>query len=59
MKPDRVVVGTDSDFVKEQMKALYSPFLLNNNELIFMDVRSAEMTKYVANTMLATIIFAN
>lgn len=56
MKPDRVVIGTDNDYVIEQMTALYSPFLLNHNELIFMDIRSAEMTKYVANTMLATKI---
>ena len=56
MKPDRVVVGADNDFAVEQMRALYSPFVHNHDRLIFMDVRSAEMTKYVANAMLATKI---
>ena len=56
MKPDRVVIGADNDFAVEQMKALYSPFVHNRDRLIFMDVRSAEMTKYVANAMLATKI---
>ncbi len=56
MKPDRVVIGTENDFAKEQMRALYSPFVHNRDRLIFMDVRSAEMTKYVANAMLATKI---
>ncbi len=56
MKPDRVVVGADNDFAVEQMRALYSPFVHNHDRLIFMDIRSAEMTKYVANAMLATKI---
>jgi len=56
MKPDRVVIGADNDFAVEQMRALYSPFVHNRDRLIFMDVRSAEMTKYVANAMLATKI---
>ncbi|MDC9723354.1 MAG: UDP-glucose/GDP-mannose dehydrogenase family protein [Urechidicola sp.] len=56
MKPDRVVVGAENDFAIEQMRALYSPFVHSHDRLIFMDVRSAEMTKYVANAMLATKI---
>ena len=56
MKPDRVVIGAESERAIEQMKALYTPFLLNNSRFLIMDVRSAEMTKYVANTMLATKI---
>lgn len=56
MKPDRVVIGTEEDYAIEQMRALYSPFVHNRDRLIFMDVRSAEMTKYVANAMLATKI---
>lgn len=56
MKPDRVVVGVDNDYAQEQMRALYSPFVHNRDRLIFMDIRSAEMTKYVANAMLATKI---
>lgn len=56
MKPDRVVIGTENDFAMEQMRALYAPFVHNRDRLIFMDVRSAEMTKYVANAMLATKI---
>ncbi len=56
MKPDRVVIGTEDEFAIKQMKALYSPFVHNRDRLIFMDVKSAEMTKYVANAMLATKI---
>ena len=56
MKPDRVVVGTDNPAVAETMKALYSPFARNRDKLIVMGVRSAEMTKYAANCMLATKI---
>lgn len=57
MKPDRVVIGSDSDFASEKMRALYSPFFRSSmDRLITMDVRSAEMTKYVANAMLATKI---
>ena len=57
MKPDRVVVGSDNDGATEKMRTLYSPFFRSSmDRLITMDVRSAEMTKYVANAMLATKI---
>lgn len=56
MKPDRVVVGVDSERGKELMTRLYKPMLLNNFRVLFMDVASAEMTKYAANAMLATRI---
>ena len=56
MKPDRVVVGADSEFTLKKMKELYSPFLRTHDRLIAMDIRSAEMTKYAANAMLATKI---
>jgi len=56
MSPDRVVVGVESERAKEVMTKLYRPFLLNNFRVIFMDVPSAEMTKYAANAMLATRI---
>lgn len=56
MKPDRIVVGTDSSTAEEIMKRLYKPFLLNGHPIIFMDIPSAEMTKYAANAMLATKI---
>lgn len=56
MKPDRVVVGTDSEEVTEAMRALYAPFARSREKLIAMNVRSAEMTKYAANCMLATKI---
>jgi UDPglucose 6-dehydrogenase len=56
MKPDRVVIGADSDFAFDQMKQLYSPFFRTHDRFIMMDIRSAEMTKYAANTMLATKI---
>ncbi len=56
MSPDRVVVGTESEIAKELMSKLYRPFLLNNFRVIFMDIPSAEMTKYAANAMLATRI---
>lgn len=56
MKPDRVVIGAESDYAIKQMEALYAPFLLNTSRFISMDIKSAEMTKYVANTMLATKI---
>lgn len=56
MSPDRVVVGVESERAKEVMSRLYRPFLLNNFRVIFMDVPSAEMTKYAANAMLATRI---
>ena len=56
MSPDRVVVGVESQRAEEIMARLYRPFLLNNFRVIFMDVPSAEMTKYAANAMLATRI---
>lgn len=56
MKPDRIVVGADHPMAFEVMKDLYAPFTLNHDRMIEMDVRSAEMTKYVANAMLATKI---
>ena len=56
MSPDRVVVGTESEKAKEVMTRLYKPFLINNFRVIFMDILSAEMTKYAANAMLATRI---
>lgn len=56
MSPDRVVVGTESEKAKEVMTHLYKPFLINNFRVIFMDIPSAEMTKYAANAMLATRI---
>lgn len=56
MSPDRVVVGVESEKAKELMTKLYKPFLLNNFRVIFMDIPSAEMTKYAANAMLATRI---
>lgn len=56
MKPDRVVVGVESEKAKELMTRLYKPMLLNNFRVIFMDIPSAEMTKYAANSMLATRI---
>lgn len=56
MKPDRVVVGVESVKARDIMTRLYKPMLLNNFRVLFMDVRSAEMTKYAANAMLATRI---
>lgn len=56
MTPDRVVIGVDSDRARSLMSSLYRPFLLNNYRVIFMDILSAEMTKYVSNAMLATRI---
>jgi UDPglucose 6-dehydrogenase len=56
MKPDRVVVGTDNPRTTELMRALYEPFTRNHDRLIVMDIRSAELTKYAANAMLATKI---
>ena len=56
MSPDRVVVGTESERAKKVLTRLYKPFLLNNFRVIFMDIPSAEMTKYAANSMLATRI---
>ena len=60
MKPDRVVIGAESEKSIELMKKLYAPFLRQGNPIIFMDVRSAELTKYAANAFLATkITFMN
>lgn len=56
MKPDRIVVGVESKQAEEIMSRLYKPFTLNGHPVIFMDVPSAEMTKYAANAMLATKI---
>ncbi len=56
MSPDRVVVGVESEKAKALLTRLYKPFLLNNFRVIFMDIPSAEMTKYAANSMLATRI---
>ena len=60
MKPDRVVIGTESDKAKEILNRLYAPLVRQGNPIIFMDERSAEMTKYAANAFLATkITFMN
>ena len=56
MKPDRVVIGAESEYAFDKMKQLYSPFFRTHERFITMDIRSAEMTKYAANTMLATKI---
>jgi len=56
MNPDRVVVGSDSDYATEKMKQLYNPFFRDQDRFMAMDIRSAEMTKYAANAMLATKI---
>ena len=56
MRPDRIIVGTDNPRVTELMRALYEPFTRNHDRLIAMDIRSAELTKYAANAMLATKI---
>ena len=56
MKPDRIVIGADHDMAFETMRDLYAPFTHNHDRMIEMDIRSAEMTKYVANAMLATKI---
>ncbi len=56
MKPDRVVIGVDSDYAAEVMRDLYSPFVRTGNAVLIMDIASAEITKYAANAMLATRI---
>jgi UDPglucose 6-dehydrogenase len=56
MKPDRVVIGTSSERAKKVMNELYAPFVRSGNPVIFMDERSAELTKYAANSFLATKI---
>jgi len=56
MKPDRVVIGSDTDKARDIMRELYKPFMKNHDRFIAMDIKSAEMTKYAANAMLATKI---
>lgn len=56
LKPDRIVIGIESQRAEKIMRRLYKPFLLNGHPLLFMDIASAEMTKYAANSMLATKI---
>lgn len=56
LHPDRVVIGAESEEVFETLKDLYSPFVLNHDRFVMMDIKSSEMTKYVANAMLATKI---
>ncbi|NOY37784.1 MAG: UDP-glucose/GDP-mannose dehydrogenase family protein [Chlorobi bacterium] len=56
LKPDRIIIGLDSDNAEVMMRKLYKPFLLNQHPIYFMDIPSAEMTKYAANAMLATKI---
>jgi UDPglucose 6-dehydrogenase len=56
MKPDRIIVGTDNPRTTELLKSLYEPFNRNHDRVISMDIRSAELTKYAANAMLATKI---
>jgi len=56
LKPDRIIIGLESEQAEEIMKSLYKPFTLNGHPVIFMDIISAEMTKYAANSMLATKI---
>ncbi|HXS19050.1 MAG TPA: UDP-glucose/GDP-mannose dehydrogenase family protein, partial [Polyangiaceae bacterium] len=56
MRPDRIVIGTDDPRVTERMRELYAPFNRNHDRMIVMDIRSAELTKYAANCMLATKI---
>ena len=56
MKPDRVVIGVDSEHARERLSELYSPFVRTGNPILFMDIPSAEVTKYAANAMLATRI---
>lgn len=56
LRPDRIVVGTESETAKKVMNRLYKPFVLNGHPILFMDITSSEMTKYAANSMLATKI---
>lgn len=56
MKPDRIIIGADSTEAAEKMRALYSPFMLNHERLLVMDILSSELSKYAANAMLATRI---
>jgi UDPglucose 6-dehydrogenase len=60
MKPERVVIGADTEKAMEMMAELYSPFVLNGNPILKMSIRSAELTKYACNAFLATkISFSN
>jgi UDPglucose 6-dehydrogenase len=56
LRPDRIIIGVESDRAKKIMEKLYKPFLLNGHPIIYMDIASAELTKYAANSMLATRI---
>ncbi|HNX66499.1 MAG TPA: UDP-glucose/GDP-mannose dehydrogenase family protein [Bacteroidales bacterium] len=56
LRPERIVIGTDSDDAEDIMRRLYKPFILNQHPILFMDIASAELTKYAANAMLATRI---
>lgn len=56
LKPDRIIIGVNSDLAEQKLRALYAPFNRNHDKLIVMDIRSAELTKYAANAMLATKI---
>ena len=56
LRPERIVIGVDSDRAEEKMRKLYKPFILNQHPILFMDIASAELTKYAANAMLATRI---
>lgn len=56
MRPDRIILGTDSETAEKKLRELYSPFNRNHDKIIVMDIRSAELTKYAANCMLATKI---
>lgn len=56
MSPDRIVIGVEDEWAKERMQELYSSFLIRRNRIIFMDIKSAELTKYASNAMLATRI---
>lgn len=56
MRPDRIIIGSDSETALEQLRALYAPFNRNHDRIVVMDLRSAELTKYAANAMLATKI---
>lgn len=56
MKPDRIIIGTDNEQATQLLRALYAPFQRNHERIIVMDIRSAELTKYAANAMLATRI---
>lgn len=56
MKPDRIIIGTDSEDTRKKLEKVYAPFMRSHNRVISMDIRSAELTKYAANAMLATKI---